>query len=45
MKMTTNFYIGYQIFGHVEKVVQVSFAIRGGYVPEKPSTANTKTAI
>jgi len=28
-----------------KSLLQVSLAIRGGYVPEKSSTANTKTAI
>ncbi len=27
------------------KMVQVSLAIRGGYVPEKSQTANNKTCI
>jgi hypothetical protein len=29
----------------IQKTVQVSLAIRGGYVPEKSRTANNKTGI
>jgi hypothetical protein len=29
----------------LQKIIQVSLAIHGGYIPEKSQTVNTKTAI